>query len=206
MDYQSYLSIHIPEYLYNPLPITNKQSIRLVYLNPSPNGCINCSLVVTDLDNNPSYTALSYTWGDPGWTTSKELPSSASNTIDSPRNFILCSGKSLQVTKNLFDLLIQLRERGFRDAIWIDAICINQADVNERDSQVSIMGRIYNMAENVLVWLGRGTEGTEETLQLVQRIADIPPAYYDTVKTDPAIYGVSDPEGNARLGSNNHSR
>jgi hypothetical protein len=201
MEYQSYLSIHIPKYLYNPLPIKNKQSIRLVHLNPSPEGCINCSLVVTDLDDNPSYTALSYTWGDPGWTTSRELPSSASNTIDGPRNFILCSGKSLQVTKNLFDLLIQLRERGFRDAIWIDAICINQADVNERDSQVSIMGRIYNTAENVLVWLGRGTEGTEETLQLVQRIADIPPAYYDTVKTDPAIYGVSDPEGNARLGS-----
>jgi hypothetical protein len=200
MEYQSYGSIRIPEYLHDPLPINNKQNIRLVYLDPSSGGCINCSLVVTDLDSNPSYTALSYTWGDPDWTTSREPPSSASNSIDSPRSSILCTGKLLQVTKNLFDLLIQLRERGFRNAIWIDAICINQADVNERDSQVSIVGRIYEMAENVLVWLGRGTEGTEETLQLVQRIADIPPAYYDALKTDPAVYGVSDPEGSARPG------
>jgi hypothetical protein len=200
MECQNYRSIRIPEYLYDPLPIKNKQNIRLVYLNPSPEGCINCSLVVTDLDNNPSYTALSYTWGDPNWTTNREPPSSASNIIDGPRSSILCTGKLLQVTKNLFDLLIQLRERGFRDAIWIDAICINQADADERDSQVSIMGRIYEMAENVLVWLGRGTEGTKETLQLVQRIAGIPPAYYDAFKTDPAIYGVSDPEGNARPG------
>src|SRR5436305_10763474 len=97
MEYQSYRSISIPEYLYDPLPIKNKQNIRLVYLNPSSEGCINCSLVVTNLDNNPSYTALSYTWGDPDWTTSREPPSSASNNIEGPRKSILCTGKPLQV-------------------------------------------------------------------------------------------------------------
>lgn len=39
-------------------------------------------------------------------------------------------------------------------ALWVDAICINQADVRERSEQVAIMRDIYQHAERVLVWLG----------------------------------------------------
>lgn len=38
--------------------------------------------------------------------------------------------------------------------IWVDAICINQSDVKERNHQVHIMQRIYTNAASVVVWLG----------------------------------------------------
>lgn len=44
--------------------------------------------------------------------------------------------------------------RGLR-LVWVDAICINQDDIQERDSQVSIMGQIYKGCSRVFVWLGQ---------------------------------------------------
>ena len=38
--------------------------------------------------------------------------------------------------------------------IWADAVCINQNDVDERSSQVSIMSDIYQEAKKCQIWLG----------------------------------------------------
>ena len=38
--------------------------------------------------------------------------------------------------------------------IWADAVCINQNDLDERSSQVSMMGHIYKNAHQCQVWLG----------------------------------------------------
>jgi hypothetical protein len=38
--------------------------------------------------------------------------------------------------------------------LWADAICINQSDINERNTQVKLMGEIYRTATRVHVWLG----------------------------------------------------
>lgn len=47
--------------------------------------------------------------------------------------------------------------------IWIDAICINQIDAQEKNDQVSIMSRIFGSAKSVRVWLGRLNEEEEES-------------------------------------------
>jgi hypothetical protein len=39
--------------------------------------------------------------------------------------------------------------------MWIDAICINQADIAEREAQVKLMRRIYQQASTVVIWLGK---------------------------------------------------
>ncbi len=42
--------------------------------------------------------------------------------------------------------------------LWIDARCINQADIAERNNQLRIMPHIYNRAHMVLAWLGTAKE------------------------------------------------
>ncbi|CAK1362383.1 unnamed protein product [Cercospora beticola] len=89
------------------------------------------------------YEALSYTWGV------------------SQRGRTICyrSGRNertmVPVTDNLFKALRGLRPRhGKPRLIWIDALCINQADLQERSAQVRFMPEIYRWAEIVNVWIG----------------------------------------------------
>jgi hypothetical protein len=52
--------------------------------------------------------------------------------------------------------------------IWIDSICIDQANVVERNQQVSIVADIYRSAESVYVWLGRGDEDTSYAIEHIR--------------------------------------
>lgn len=52
--------------------------------------------------------------------------------------------------------------------IWIDSICIDQNNVEERDQQVSIMADIFRSAESVYVWLGRGDEDTSYAIEHIR--------------------------------------
>jgi len=66
----------------------------------------------------------------------------------------------MEVTTNLYDALVALRRaaEGLPVAIWVDAICINQADVGERGRQVAIMRDIYSQADTVRAWLSRADD------------------------------------------------
>jgi hypothetical protein len=69
----------------------------------------------------------------------------------------------------LWDFLLQIRDHKEwnRRWFWIDAICINQQDTRERNTQVSIMRQIYATAENVVVWLGPATEKTNLAMDYI---------------------------------------
>jgi hypothetical protein len=121
---------------YAPLP--NPTSIRLLDILPARRGrLIQTTLIVTDLDHVPYFEALSYVWGSP----------------ENPIN-ILCNQMSMTVTPNLGAALQRLRDRFRRRTVWIDALCINQNDLEERAQQVSFMKDIYARAKHVVVWLG----------------------------------------------------
>lgn len=69
----------------------------------------------------------------------------------------------LSVTTNLGNLLRQLRQSGrttSKDLLWIDALCINQKDLDEKAQQIPLMGEIYANAARVWIWLGEATERT----------------------------------------------
>ncbi|PMD15176.1 HET-domain-containing protein [Hyaloscypha hepaticicola] len=124
--------------------LTEPDSIRILLLEPSPetSSQIRCSLVHTTLaickDNiTDEYTALSYVWGNPSTSRS-----------------ILVNGKAFNVTTNLFHALRDLRDDHEVRRLWIDAICIDQSNVNERNRQVSIMGFIYTLAQHTVIHLG----------------------------------------------------
>ncbi|KAK0614483.1 heterokaryon incompatibility protein-domain-containing protein [Immersiella caudata] len=79
---------------------------------------------------------------------------------------------SLLVTKNLRDFLAELCKRQPQDVhyLWIDRICINQEEPEERASQVRMMGRIYRNCKAVIVWLGPESANTAAAFQLIHNI------------------------------------
>jgi hypothetical protein len=83
------------------------------------------------------YEALSYVWGEPSF----------SRKLHTPSGFI-------PITPSLADALHHLRHPQMHRDLWIDALCINQKDNSEKGPQVRGMGRVYESAEGVLVWLG----------------------------------------------------
>ncbi|KAF2020197.1 HET-domain-containing protein [Aaosphaeria arxii CBS 175.79] len=120
--------------------------IRLFRLFPrAPGGKICGEFQFAELYNSQAYTALSYTWGD-----------------ESNQQWIMVSGSKFPVRKNLWDFLQQQSARITEPKFfWIDAICINQDDVFERNHQVALMKDIYRLAAEVYIWLGKGADNSD---------------------------------------------
>ncbi|RII09756.1 hypothetical protein CUC08_Gglean005746 [Alternaria sp. MG1] len=118
-------------------PLQSDRAIRLVKFLPGPSPT--CQIVTVEVEKAPPYVALSYTWG------CKNLS-----------KVILANGAEIYITANLAEaidaIFIFARERSMM--FWADSICINQADVHERSSQVRLMNTIYRSAEMVAIWLG----------------------------------------------------
>lgn len=107
----------------------------LSVLKDIKNGLICCKIVSGNISQ--TYHALSYTWG--------------SHT--DPQD-ILIYGQRLSVRRNLWEFLNIARQHYVETLFWIDAICINQDDVEERNQQIRIRGSIYKSARLTLIWLG----------------------------------------------------
>jgi hypothetical protein len=121
-----------------------KESIRLLRILPGTDPlAIECKMYCFSLEKCPPYVAVSYTWGS----------SAAGKEIK-------LGNQTLSVRQNIWNFLCQMHGHGkFRlRFFWIDAICINQRDIEERNVQVSIMQQIYATAAEVIVWLGREAE------------------------------------------------
>lgn len=75
----------------------------------------------------------------------------------------------MQIFENLFHALRQLQSSGMADEpIWVDAICINQSDEVEKSAQVKMMGRIFEVATMVIVWLGHASPMTGVSLDVAE--------------------------------------
>lgn len=160
-------------YQYSKLP---PDSIRLLRLQPhrDPNAPIRCTLFdcpllqAHDQVTFSPYEALSYVWGsteNPQSITVRDCPISYDDDDGSPATASAKKAGTLSVTRNLHEALVQLRDRFIDRVLWIDAICINQADLDERSCQVASMARIYAIASRVLVWLGPAADdGVAEAL------------------------------------------
>jgi hypothetical protein len=114
------------------------REIRILSLLPGVwADAIHCHSRAVSLDDNPDYEALSYVWGDPLVTST-----------------VFFNGSPFQATANLFKALHRLRSKDNPRSIWVDALCINQDDIEERNHQVALMGEIYKRTSRVLIWLG----------------------------------------------------
>jgi hypothetical protein len=147
---------------YNPAGgVLGPGHIRLLHLFPAKeiNDPIESQLEIVILEENPVYEALSYCWGD-----STELRE------------IKCNNNGFQVTESLFCALQHLRNKHSERTLWIDAICINQKDLQERQSQVQLMKDIYTKSERVVIWLGPdpASDGINRLFELIQTVTHIP--------------------------------
>lgn len=130
------------DYQYSPLdPRTS--SFRLLRLYPGDTTTIECEMLDSSIgsSNTLPYEALSYAWG------STELV-----------RRVKINKQTLWITENLYIALACLRSRDHDRVLWIDAICINQAQKDEQSQQVREMGRIFSFASRVIIWLGMPTQ------------------------------------------------
>jgi hypothetical protein len=115
----------------------------------------------------PQYEALSYVWG------SEETPETAQIRDLQSTSAVPTSHKtwkSLPIGASLAEALRHLRYADRPRRLWIDAICINQKDDQERSSQVQRMGQIYSMASSVVVWLGPEKHDSKLALETLQNL------------------------------------
>ena len=134
------------KHVYDPLP--GRAFIRLLMLLPclDERTDLKCKLHVADLRNRPQYDALSYVWGAP------------------ETNEIICiNGSRYFIRRNLASILRRLRQQEMHNTLhlWVDTLCINQDDIEERSVQVSIMGTIFREAREVVIAFG-DSKGTDE--------------------------------------------
>ena len=130
-----------PCYTYKPLD-SAQDEIRIIEITPQHETAIaHERLLSFSMKHQPiaksQYAALSYVWGD--------------SKITRP---ILLNGKWFHVTENLWEALNQMSEPGYQSPLWVDAICINQGDDDEKTRQVQMMKHIYSRAKFVIGWLG----------------------------------------------------
>ncbi|KAG4440574.1 hypothetical protein IFR05_003941 [Cadophora sp. M221] len=135
--------------------------IRLMILLPGPfDAPIHVLLQTTQFtrDNVPEYEALSYTWG------SADYPKMI-RVGDAPLD-----RTALEITGNLAQALPYLRHASERRTLWIDAICVNQQNLQERSSQVKRMPDLYSKAKGVVVWLGPNEPDSAVAMNLLQEM------------------------------------
>ncbi|KAK3906378.1 heterokaryon incompatibility protein-domain-containing protein, partial [Staphylotrichum tortipilum] len=143
-------NLHASQGPYAPLETSNH--IRLLRLSKGDlDDPIHGVLITASLDDNSlDFEALSYAWAD--------------ESGDASRRKVTYIGRfwdMLPVTANCFAALRHMRRVKHDILVWVDAICINQGNHTERNSQVGLMTRIYSSARELFVYLGEGDSQLE---------------------------------------------
>ncbi|KAI0381312.1 HET-domain-containing protein [Hypomontagnella monticulosa] len=135
---------------------------------------IECEITNHLLDDSPEYAALSYTWG-----------------TDEPSQRIRMNGKDVLIRDNLHFFFQRMLAHIHDDSTktdggvetrvnpglaelatgmywWIDALCINQSDIPERNAQVAQMRRIYSQSQFIAIWLGPAADDSDLAMEAYQ--------------------------------------
>ncbi|KAF2745989.1 HET-domain-containing protein, partial [Sporormia fimetaria CBS 119925] len=126
--------------IYASLPLVNdNSSIRLLTVEPSGrfDAPLICQLGVAQLQPGLAFEALSYTWGDA-----------------TSRTRLTVNQNVLECTNELAKALRWLRTRTSRRTMWIDQLCINQNDGQEKEFQIPLMSKIYSSCSRTVIWIG----------------------------------------------------
>lgn len=133
-----------------------RRHIRLATFDPrhSESEAINCRLSHCSLNDDPKYRAVSYCWG-----------------LDQEQTrSIRVNGKTYYVNRALWQLLSHLSLASVPGHVWIDALCIDQTNVFEKNQQVAMMSNIFSDATSVMVWLGPGDALSNAAVDFIPRL------------------------------------
>jgi hypothetical protein len=135
------------------LPLKPGNTIRLVQIHAGDSAAnLTCDIIQAKLGEAPPYEAISYTWGS-----TEHLQT------------IPCGpeGANIAVTQNCESVLRRLRDPNSPRLVWIDAICIDQGNVGERNAQVAIMGQIFQNARRVIIDIGEASPNSDRALHAI---------------------------------------
>ncbi|KAG8534303.1 uncharacterized protein KY384_001147 [Bacidia gigantensis] len=143
----------VEDFRYENVDLT-AHNIRVVRILPdlSNDGLIQCQMEEVEL-STADYACVSYRWA-----------------TENSKKLITLNGQCFFVRRNLFDFLKSAIQTSKTDSLWIDAICIDQNNLEEKNHQVQMMGQIFRKAWKVLVWLGKGDLGIEIAFQMIGMI------------------------------------
>lgn len=153
-----------PRQLYAELPV-DAASIRVLTLQPGLSQAdqddtqapLVGQLHVVSMDSHPAFTALSYVWGP----------------YSEPRDTVICNGIKIDITANCKEALLALRRISGPITVWVDAICINQQDDDEKATQLPLMEEIYSWSQTVYIWLGHGSESSDRAMDWLRKASTL---------------------------------
>jgi hypothetical protein len=138
---------------YQYLPLADME-FRLIRVLPERMSKLKCEIVHRSLEDPPDYIAISYAWGD---------------GVDTKP--LVLQGATIPVAASLYDALKAIRQKKTEALVWVDALCIDQQNKDERATQVRLMGHIYSRATSVAIWLGSEADDSALAVQLLERVA-----------------------------------
>jgi hypothetical protein len=166
--------------LQRTVPTKHRLSVRMnlegryVFVSPGvlgapntfehPDPTFDCSLYERsdiNVPDQPAYDALSYTWG----VLDRIVTAYIMDDMGSRRS-------RLAIGTNLAIALRYMRMNHEHRNLWIDALCINQEDIQERNHEVKRMGEIYTRASNVVIWLGEAEHDTKKAMSTLKHFAE----------------------------------
>jgi hypothetical protein len=151
IPYQKWLAEDEP---YSALPLKDGQ-IRVLHVEGgSDQSTVDRPLIgqlqVVTLSDNPKFLALSYCWGE---TKKSDYVHEIKLKLDDAQRLV-----TIKISEAAYKALTDIREHIGSMTIWIDAICINQENIVEKEMQIPLMAEIYTLAKKVYIYLGPGTK------------------------------------------------
>jgi hypothetical protein len=157
-------------FAHHPLQFPAHQ-IRLLRINDVVDGIVSCSLYHCDFDAScPRFIAVSYRWGE-----------------EDSSGQLLVNGTSFPICDNLDAFFAATYTSLVGEYLWIDQISIDQRDIDEKNLQVKMMGRIFQTAYKVIAWVGRAYEDSCVAMEVIRTWPDSQTAYAD--KDSAATHG-----------------
>ncbi|KAF6796527.1 heterokaryon incompatibility protein [Colletotrichum sojae] len=142
--------------------------IRLLTLEPGEfDDPVRSALSLGSTSGRDEYDAISYTWG-------------GEDNIMAKTGRISVNSQEFSVTPNCETALRRMRLRWSRRTVWIDAICIDQDDVNERGHQVLLIPQIYSRARQVVIYTGEALPEDEQLLCLLSTGGLNPDSWFES--------------------------
>ncbi|KAK0656997.1 heterokaryon incompatibility protein-domain-containing protein [Cercophora newfieldiana] len=142
-------------------------AIRLFRINTVDDGLVSVELQRFSLEGAacPPYVATSYVWGPPTYT-----------------GRVLLNGQPAQILQSALGFLKAMLSDHWREKFppsktwwWMDSICINQKDDEERSAQVQLMSTIYTRAKRTAIWLGEESEDSNRAMDFLHKLASRDP-------------------------------
>ncbi|KAL8708720.1 MAG: hypothetical protein Q9220_006445 [cf. Caloplaca sp. 1 TL-2023] len=196
---KEYHTLHFPELVYKRILPNEYQhyaldehedTIRLLRLHQgSPGDSIQCSFEVVSLAEGAQrqpYEALSYYWGTDEPANEIWIRDLENKVLRGPRTLVnlinTVKPQRFNIRDNLYAALKEFRDTERDIFLWVDALCIDQDNEEEKNQQVSKMARIYSSAYRVLIWLGAGRPICEEAMDFIGDVIQL--AKLDTIIQD----------------------